>query len=113
MKNQNERFFRMLSVAVLGLLALAVVPTHSQADDVDQSELAEAMKTLPVEITAVTEVDDINAGRFDDQTKSRAQAQARTQVLMHTETAAKAGDATVLVPSPVKTTTISELDPNL
>ncbi len=52
----NEKFFRMLSIALLGGLALACVP-DSQAISMDSS--------VPVEIEIVREVDEINAGRFN------------------------------------------------
>lgn len=86
----NERFFKMLSVAVLGLLAVAVVPETKASD----SETQLTVEQLPVEVTIVREVDEINAGRFNT---------------------AQAGDETdgALVLSPVQTTTLSQVDPNL
>jgi hypothetical protein len=88
----NERFFKMLSVAVLGLLALAVVP-ETQAID-SQTELT--IEQVPVEVTVVREVDEINAGRFN-------------RDLFATST----DEDTSLVLSPVKTTTLTQFDPNL
>ena len=84
----NERFFRMLSVAVLGLLALAVVPQTNATDS--QTELS--VEQLPVEVTIVREVDEINAGRFNT---------------------AQAGEEDSLLLSPLKTTTLTQFDPNL
>jgi hypothetical protein len=86
----NERFFRMLSVAVLGLLALAIVPQTNATDS--QTQLT--VEQLPVEVTVVREIDEINAGRFN--TAQAGQAE---------------GDSLVL--SPVQTTTLSQFDPNL
>ena len=57
----NERFFRMLSVAVMGLLALAVVPETNATDS--QTEVS--IEQLPVEVTVVREIEVINAGRFN------------------------------------------------
>ena len=72
-KNQtrNESFFRMLSIALLGAVALACVP-DSQASSpyVNVSRAAEEVtvvmgQAIPVEIESVQEVNDINAGRFN------------------------------------------------
>jgi hypothetical protein len=83
----------MLSIAVLGLLALAVVP-DSHATDAQVVATEEAASQLPVEISVVREVDEINAGRFNP---------------------ARSGDAddAIVIASPVRTTTISRRDPNL
>ena len=59
----NERFFRMLSVALLGAFALAGVP-DSEASSAAKSTL-ESSAVLPVEVQVVKEVDEINAGRFN------------------------------------------------
>ena len=85
----NERFFRTLSVALLGMLALAVVPqTHA-------TDSGLAAEDVPVEVTVVREVDEINAGRFN--------------VFSSDST----GSEDTLVLSPVKTTALSQVDPNL
>lgn len=89
----NERFFKMLSVAVLGLLALAVVPETHATDA--QVELT--IEQVPVEVTVVREVDEINAGRFN-------------RALF---TTTSSDEDTSLVLSPVKTTTLTQFDPNL
>ncbi len=60
----NERFFRMLAVAVLGLFALVAVP-DSHATSAQVTANAENINALPLEITVVREVDGINAGRFN------------------------------------------------
>jgi hypothetical protein len=88
----NERFFRMLSVAVLGLLALAIVPQTGATDA--QTEIT--ADQLPIEVTIVREVDEINAGRFNT-----AQAGEEPPT-----------EPTLLL-SPVKTTTLTQFDPNL
>ncbi len=53
----NEKFFRMLSIALLGALALACVPDSQASSAMDS--------VIPVEIEIVREVDEINAGRFN------------------------------------------------
>jgi|GEM_PF-3827127 len=87
----NERFFRMLSVAVLGLLAVAVVPETKATD----SETLITAEQLPLEVTVVREVDDINAGRFN------------------VVQAVGDSDEETLALSPVQTTTLTQVDPNL
>jgi hypothetical protein len=90
----NERFFRMLSVAILGLCALVAVP-DSNATDAQVAATAETTNALPIEITVVREVEDINAGRFNP---------------------AAIGDESedaFFIASSVLTTTISQIDPNL
>lgn len=56
----NETFFRMLSIAFLGAIALAFVP-DSQADAV---AIADA-EPIAIEIESIQEVQEINAGRFN------------------------------------------------
>ncbi len=82
----NERFFKMLSVGILGLLALTVVPQTHATDA--QNEIT--VEELPIEVTVVREVEEINAGRFN---------------------AAQAGEELIL--APVQTTTLTQFDPNL
>ncbi len=62
----NERFFRMLSIALLGALALACVP-DSQASSPVAAQIIEIrqQRAVPVEIEVVREVESINAGRFN------------------------------------------------
>ncbi len=66
----NERFFRMLSIALLGALALACVP-DSEASSPVASRISALGATLmsadvlPVEVQVVNEIDEINAGRFN------------------------------------------------
>jgi hypothetical protein len=84
----------MLSVAILGLLALAVVP-NSRATDAQVTATVESVSALPIEITVVREVDEINAGRFN------------------LATAGEQAEDAIVIASPVLTTTISRIDPNL
>lgn len=63
----NERFFRMLSIALLGALALACVP-DSQASSPQATALVtldEGSHAVPIEIEIVREVDEINGGHFN------------------------------------------------
>lgn len=60
MSNSNERFFRMLSIALLGAVALACVP-DSQADADGNMPFA----SIEIELTSLQDVEDINAGRFN------------------------------------------------
>lgn len=91
----NERFFRMLSVAVLGLLALAAVPDSLATTTNAQDQAAEPV--APVEVIAVQEVEDMNFGHFDPIQAALAAADAKP----------------IVIASPVRTTTVSSVDPNL
>ncbi len=55
----NERFFRLLSIALLGGIALAFVPDLN-ADESEQIALLESMH----EIKTLGEIDQINSGKF-------------------------------------------------
>lgn len=79
-------------MALLGLLALTAVP-ETQATDV-QAETRAAAERLPIEVTVVREVEQINAGRFDFG-------------------AGESDSNDALVLSPVQATTLSQFDPNL
>lgn len=69
----NETFFRMLSVALLGAVALSCVP-DSQAESLNslakQQQALTALASgvnapIEIEIQSLQEVEDINAGRFN------------------------------------------------
>ncbi|HVK62250.1 MAG TPA: hypothetical protein VM432_11895 [Bdellovibrionales bacterium] len=55
----NERFFKLLTIAVLGFVALAFVP-NLQADE---SEEAALLASMP-ELESLNEIEQINAGQF-------------------------------------------------
>ena len=67
----NETFFRMLSIALLGAVALAFVP-DSQADSAaaatSSADAYAQSAPIEIEIRSVQEVQDINAGRFNPAT---------------------------------------------
>ena len=88
----------MLSVAVLGLCALAAVP-DSKATDAQVTATAETTSALPLEITIVREVGDINAGRFNPAMAGEEKDESFAQ--------------SMIASSPLITTTISQIDPNL
>jgi hypothetical protein len=62
----NETFFRMLSIAFLGAIALAFVP-DSQADLSSLAPIPAVVSNdaIDIEIESVQEVQEINAGRFN------------------------------------------------
>jgi hypothetical protein len=55
----NERFFRLLSIALLGAAALAFVP-DIKADESEQVALLQSMQ----ELQTLGEIDQINSGNF-------------------------------------------------
>lgn len=83
----NETFFRMLSIALLGAVALSFVP-DSQADSVAVATASADAYTqsmpIEIEIRSVQEVQEINAGRFNPATAgdltSYANAQEATEI---------------------------------
>ena len=78
----NEVFFRMLSIALLGAVALAFIP-DSQADSAavataSADAYAQSMP-IEIEIRSVEEVQEINAGRFNPATAGDLTRFASTQ----------------------------------
>ena len=81
---------------------MAAVPdSHATAAQV--SATAETMNALPLEITVVREVDEINAGRFNPALAGEQKDDAFTDAFT---------DAFIAT-SPLIVTTISQIDPNL
>lgn len=61
----NERFFRLLSVAFLGAVALSFIPdTGAETAVVQATSSYQAPVPVDVEILSVNEINEINSGKF-------------------------------------------------
>ena len=59
----QEKFFRLLSIAILGLMALAFMP-EPKAEPVVVESVKQIPQSPEIEAQAVLEVNEINADRF-------------------------------------------------
>ena len=61
----NETFFRMLSIAFLGAIALAFVPdTQADSGALPMTPVAQ-VAPIEIEIESLQQIEAINAGRFN------------------------------------------------